>query len=130
MVSGMQASTVFAQHRLCNSSGWILKFGEDSTRLCTSVETFVDWLANGSLPWAAYIVFMSVWLIVIDKNPSVRPVGVGETWKCLFSNTVLKVTGMEEIIVCQDGHLCAGLKEGIDSAIHGVQSLWEKILST
>ena len=30
---------------------WILKFGEDSTRLRTSVETFVDWLANGSPPW-------------------------------------------------------------------------------
>ena len=30
--------------------GWLLKFGEDGTRLRTSVETFVDWLANGSPP--------------------------------------------------------------------------------
>ena len=34
--------------------GLLLKFGEGSTRLSTSVETFVDWLANGSPPWAAY----------------------------------------------------------------------------
>ena len=30
--------------------GWLLKFGEYSTRLRTSVETFFDWLANGSPP--------------------------------------------------------------------------------
>ena len=34
--------------------GWPLKFGEDSTRLRNSVENFVDWLANGNSPWAAY----------------------------------------------------------------------------
>ena len=28
--------------------GYLIKFGEDSTRLRNSVETFVDWLANES----------------------------------------------------------------------------------
>ena len=32
---------------------WLLKFGEDCTRLRTRLETFMDWLANGSPPWAA-----------------------------------------------------------------------------
>ena len=41
------------------------------------METFVDWLANGSPPWAAYSEFMSVHLVDIDKQPDVRPVGVG-----------------------------------------------------
>ena len=59
--------------------GWLLKFGEDSTRLRTSVETFVDWLANGSPPWEAYRAFMLVCLISLDKQPDVRLVGVGET---------------------------------------------------
>ena len=30
--------------------GWLLKFGEDSKILRTSVETLIDWLANGSPP--------------------------------------------------------------------------------
>ena len=59
--------------------GWLLKFGEDSTRLRTSVETFVDWLDNGSPPWAAYCAFMFVRLIMLDKQPVMRPVSVGET---------------------------------------------------
>ena len=31
--------------------GWILKSGEDSKKLCISVEIFVDWLANKTPPW-------------------------------------------------------------------------------
>ena len=59
---------------------WLLKFGENSTRLFTSVEIFVDWLSNGSPPWEAYRALMSGRLIALDKKPGVRPVGVGETW--------------------------------------------------
>ena len=73
--------------------GWLLKFREDSKRLRTSVETFVDWLSNGSPPWAAYRAFMYGRMIEIDKQPGVRPVGVGETWRRLFSEIVLKVMG-------------------------------------
>ena len=57
--------------------GWLLKFGEDTSRIRTSVETFVVWLANGSPPWAAYHAFMSGRLIVLDKQPCIRPVGAG-----------------------------------------------------
>ena len=48
--------------------GWILKFMEDSTRLHTTMENFVDQLANGSPPWADYRTFMSDRLIMPEKN--------------------------------------------------------------
>ena len=110
--------------------GWILQFGEDSTRLRTSVEYFVDWLANGSPPWVAYSAFMSGQLIALEKKPGIRPVDVGETWQRLFDNIVLKVTGTEATMVCQEDQLCAGLKAGIDDAIHGVQHIWDDKSST
>ena len=69
---------------------------------------------------------MSGCLIVIDKQPGIRPVGVGETWQHIFANIVLEVTGPEATMTCQDDQLCAGLKELIDGVIHGVQDLWEK----
>ena len=34
-------------------------------------------------------------LIALDKQPGVRPVGVGETWRLIFAKIVLKVTGPE-----------------------------------
>ena len=73
---------------------------------------------------------MSGRLIVLDKQPGIRLFVVGETWWCLFSKIVLKVTGTEATMSCQDDQLCARLKEGIDSAIHGVQALWYKNLTT
>ena len=103
--------------------GWLLKFGEDSTRLSTSFEIFVDWLANGSPPWAAYREFMSDRLIALDKQPSIRLVVVGETWRRLFANIIIKITRPEATMACQYDQLCAGLKAGIDGTIHEVQAL-------
>ena len=57
--------------------GWLLKFSEDSTRIRTSVETFVEWFSNGIPPWAAYREFVYGSLITLDKNPGVRRVGIG-----------------------------------------------------
>ena len=73
--------------------GWLLKIWEYSTRLRTSMETFFEWLANGSPPWAAYRAFVSGRLITLDKQPGIQPVGVGEMWQRLFAKIVLKVTG-------------------------------------
>ena len=82
--------------------GLIFKFREDRKIFHTSVETFVDCLSNKDAPWASYCVFMSIRLISIDKHPGVRPVRVGENWKNLFSNCVLRVTGPESTSACQD----------------------------
>ena len=73
---------------------------------------------------------MSSRLLAFDKQPGVRPVGVGETWRRLFARIVLKVTGLEATMECQDDHICAGLKAGIDGVIHWVQALWDENSST
>ena len=65
-------------------------------------------------------------LIALDKQPGVWRVGVGEMRRRIFVKIVLKVTGPEANITCQDDQLCAGLKDVIDGAIHRVQALWEE----
>ena len=37
---------------------------------------------------------------------------------------------MEATMMCQDDQIYSGLKPGIDSAIHGVQDLWDEHSST
>ena len=63
---------------------WILKFGEYRKIIHTSVEIFFEWLSNKSPPLAAYHAFVYSRLITLNKQPGVRPVGVGETWRRLF----------------------------------------------
>ena len=86
--------------------GWLLNY--------ISVESLMDWMANQIPPWAAYQEFISVRLIALDKQLGVRLVGVGETWRWLFSKCVMKFTWPEATHACKDYQICAGLKVLID----------------
>ena len=59
-----------------NLQGWLLQFGEYRKRLCTSVEIFIDWIANQILTWASYRTFISGRLIALNKWPGVCKVGL------------------------------------------------------
>ena len=72
---------------------------------------------------------MSGHLIALDKQPYVRPVSVGETWRHIFTKIVLKVIGPESSMASQDDQLCDGIKMVIDGAVHGVQAVWDKNLT-
>ena len=106
--------------------GWILKPGEDRKRICISVEHFFYWLANRIPTWAAYCKFMSGHLITLDKQTGVRQVGVGETWRRIFSEIMLNVTGPQASMECQDDQLCAILKVVINGMVHRVQAIWDE----
>ena len=58
---------------------WLLRFGAASGELRLTVADFAEWLGKGQPPWAAYRALMSGQLIALDKQPGIRPVGVGET---------------------------------------------------
>ena len=74
---------------------WLLRFGAASAELRLIVGDFVEWLGNGRPPWAAYRSLMSGRLIALDKQPGIRPVGVGETWRRLMAKCLLKVARPE-----------------------------------
>ena len=57
-------------------------------------------------------------------------VGVGETWRHLFGDCVIKVAGPEANNTCQDYQFCAGLIMGVDGAVHSVQAIWVANSST
>ena len=101
-----------------------MKFGGNSKRLFTSVEIFIDWIANEIPPWAAYHAFMYDRLIALDKQPGVHLVGVGETKRRLFDNCMLRFMVPEATSMFQDDQICAGLRAGIDVAVHRVQVIW------
>ena len=62
-----------------SSTGAIFKIHKEQQKLRISVEMFVGWLANKNSPWASYCAFMTGYLIALDKQPDVHPVGIGET---------------------------------------------------
>ena len=74
---------------------WLLRFGAASRDLWLIVAELTEWLGNGRPLWAAYRAMMSGQLIALDKQPGVRPVGVGGTWRRLMAKCLIWVTGHE-----------------------------------
>ena len=65
-------------------------------------------------------------LIMLDKQPEIRPVGVGETWRRMMAKCLLKVAGPEAKAACGTTQLAEGLEAGIEGAIHAMRVLWEE----
>ena len=72
------------------------------------VGDFTEWMGNGRPPWVAYRELMIGRLIALDKQPGIRPVGVGETWQRLMAKCLLRVTGPEAMDACGTIQLAGG----------------------
>ena len=69
---------------------------------------------------------MSGRLIALDKQPGIRPVGVGETWRRLMAKCLMRVTGPRLKAACGTAQLAGGVEAGIEGSIHAMRVLWEE----
>jgi hypothetical protein len=65
-------------------------------------------------------------ILAIDKCPGIQRIGIGETWRRAIAKCVLHVAGKGAKESCGINQLCAGLKSGIEGAIHAMQHMWER----
>ena len=68
-------------------------------------------------------------LIALDKIPDISPVGIGNTWRRLLANCLLRITREEAEIVCGAYQLCGGMHTGIEARIHAIL-MYQKMRST
>ena len=81
------------------------------------------WLANGFSPWSSYRTLTSERLIALDKNPGVRPIGIGESWRRLFAKCLLAVAEKEAADECGIDNLSVGMSAGIEVAFHSANEV-------
>ena len=105
---------------------WLLRFVAASAELRLIFGDFVDWLVNGRPPWASYIALMSGRLIVLYKQPVIRPVRVRETWRRMMAKCLLRVTGPEAKTACGTTQITGGVEAGIEGEIHVMRVHWEE----
>ena len=99
---------------------WLLRFGCAYEELRDIVARLIDWMANSSPPWAAYTTIMKCLLGALDKQPGVRPVGIGETLCRALDKLIMRAAGDQVKTACRNLQLCAGLKAVIEGATHAV----------
>ena len=98
-----------------------MRHGVASERLRDSIAALTGWVANEHVPWAAIRALRACRLAALDKQPGVRPVGIGETISRLMSKVVLYLCGFQATDSAGNLNLCAGLPAGIEGAVHAMR---------
>ena len=62
----------------------------------------------------------------MEKILGVRPVGIGEAIRHLMTKLVQGITSHQAMETCGSNNLCAGIKAGIEGAVHARKRAFEK----
>ena len=101
----------------CTIGSFASDFSEE---LRVVIARLADWMANSSPPWAAYCALMACCLVVIDKRPGVRSVGIWEMLRQALAKLIMREAGDQAKMTCGNIQLCAGLEVGIDGVTRDV----------
>ena len=65
-------------------------------------------------------------LILLDKNPGVRPIGVGEVLRSVVGKAILSVINPEIMSSAGNLQLCAGQAGGCEAAVHAMSDIFDE----
>ena len=65
-------------------------------------------------------------LIPLDKNPGVRPIGVGETLRPIVAKTITRILAEEIKEAAGALQACDGQNAGAETVIHAMSSVFEE----
>jgi hypothetical protein len=105
---------------------WLCRRGQASKVLRQAICRLCNWLFNEYVPWAAIRELMACRMIALDKNPGVRPIGIGNIVRRFISKVCLALTGDEAMEACGVKQLASGVSAGIDAAVHALRDKWEQ----
>ena len=90
--------------------------------LCTE-EVVIDQSNNS--PTSSIEAFLACRLIPLDKNPGLRPIGVGEVLRRIAGKIVMSLIKTDVQDAVGSLQLCAGQAGGCDAAIHAMRTIYE-----
>ena len=97
-----------ASTELCNALAWVAR------RLCTS-----------PVPPESRSAFVACRLIPLDKNPGIRPIGIGEVPRRIIAKSVLRVVREDIQEAAGPLQTCAGYEAGCEAAVHALNQMME-----
>ena len=103
----------------------LLRHGAHSSHLTDEVTTLATKMCNQILPWSQVRALVSGRLIALDKCPGVRPIGIGECLRRIFSKSVSEFTKIDLEETCSTDQLACGLKAGVEGAIHALPEVFD-----
>uniref|UniRef100_A0A1X7UQH3 Uncharacterized protein n=1 Tax=Amphimedon queenslandica TaxID=400682 RepID=A0A1X7UQH3_AMPQE len=103
----------------------LLRYGSHSSRLHDAIASLSCTMANDFVTWKLFKALLANRLIALNKNPGVRPIGIGETLRRIIGKAICYATRDDVEVMCGTEQLCAGVRIGIEAAFHTVHELFE-----
>ena len=105
---------------------WFSNFNQSSTSLCRTVAQIAVRIATEEIDSEFLEPYNACRLIPLDKNPGVRPIGVGEVLRRIIGGSILRCIHDDLKVLGTNQQLCLGQKCGIEHAIHSLRNEFEK----
>ena len=96
-----------------------------SRDLCASLVTVAQRLCSSYVDPTAIKPLLASRLVALDKQPGVRPIGIGDTARRIIAKAVLTIVGsdVQEATGCRQ--MCGGQISGIEAAVHTARFAFE-----
>ena len=114
--SGMDAAN---WRKICTS------FRSASDALCDALVTCARRIATKYVDPISLEAYVACRLVPLDKQPGVRPIGIGEVVRRILGKAILQIVGsaVESAVGCLQ--LCGGQECGVEAAIHAVKTTFD-----
>ena len=93
--------------------------------LCNSLALVANKISSSYVDPEALTTFVACRLIAIDKQPGVRPIGIGEVTRRIVSKAIILIIGEEIKDVADTLQLCAGQDAGCEAGVHSTRIVFE-----
>ena len=104
--------------KMCSS------FKDASVHLCRATARLARHLAESCVNPEKFEPLLASRLIALDKQPGVRPIGVGEILRRVTSKAILQVAKPDIEEACGFVQKCSGMPAGIEAAVHAMQEIY------
>ena len=100
-------------------------YGSLSTSLAQSIADFSKIYCTQHIKPDSLKEFLAGRMVALDKNPGVRPIGVGEVLRRIVSKAVTTTLNADIQRAAGNLQTCSGLQSGIEAAIHSMRKTFE-----
>ena len=108
----------------CSRRLYCTSFGSTSADLCHAISAFGRRICTSYVDPTGLTAYTACRLIPLDKNPCVRPIGVGEVLCRIVGRAVMRIARQDLLYAAGSSQLCAGQIGGCEAAVHAMKRIF------